>query len=64
MKMNNTVNNGEKIRRMSSDELAELFSMKRVKCCFCAYDTCDDDADCQRGILEWLNSDVKQNDER
>ena len=64
MKMDHTVNNGDKICTMSSDELAELFSTKRVKCCFCAYDTCDDDADCQRGILEWLDSEVKQNDER
>lgn len=49
--------NGDKIRKMEDEELANL--LDNSQCAHCAYEEgCDDNAECSRGILEWLQKEV------
>lgn len=51
--------NYDKIRSMSEEELAEL--LDNSQCAHCAYEEgCDDNAECSRGILEWLRKGVDE----
>ena len=53
--------NGDKIRKMKDEELAEL--LDNSQCAHCAYEGgCDENAECSRGILEWLQKDVDEDD--
>jgi hypothetical protein len=45
--------NGDKIRQMSNEKLAELFDNS---CKVCAKDIVECDTDCIAGILAWLNA--------
>lgn len=51
--------NGDRLRKMSDEELAEL--LDNSQCAHCAYEEgCDDNAECSRGILEWLRKKVDE----
>lgn len=49
--------NREKINKMTNEELANTLAYREC-CSFCAYDnttSCNNESDCQKGILQWLN---------
>lgn len=51
--------NGDRLREMNDEELAEL--LDNSQCAHCAYEEgCDDNAECSRGILEWLRKKVNE----
>lgn len=51
--------NVDKIRNMTDEELAEF--LDNSQCAHCAYEEgCDDNAECSRGILEWLRNEVNE----
>ena len=52
--------NGDVIRKMSNEKLAELFDNS---CKVCAKDIVECDTDCVAGILAWLNAPAKINTE-
>ena len=59
------ITNRDKINGMSNEELAKLINDPRIecKCCLAFYEEeypCDD---CRKGIAEWLESEVVNNDE-
>ena len=60
--------NGDRIRAMSNEQLAEYVHGQFKGCAFCIhYDFQETQAkckpsNCKQGILEWLQSEVKEND--
>lgn len=59
------MNNYERIKQMSIEEMAEFFS--RSDCDVCIYnpetsecDCCSDNLECYDGIKQWLESEVEQ----
>jgi hypothetical protein len=47
------ITNGDKIRQMSNEELAELFDNS---CKVCSMGITECDVECVKGILAWLNA--------
>ena len=54
------MNNYEKIKNMTVDEIAEWLS-NRAGCCFCIYEftECNEAIGCVDGIKQWLLSEVE-----
>lgn len=51
--------NADHIRQMTEEELADI--LDNSQCAYCAYEEgCDDNAECSRGILEWLRKKVNE----
>lgn len=48
--------NGERIRMMSSDELATLLSSDSCTTCCYQYDVCCQSAECIEGHKQWLKN--------
>ena len=56
------MNNYERIKNMSIDEMAELLNNQECETC-CAYAdsiNCNGDNDCFTGIKQWLESEVRE----
>lgn len=57
---NPKLTNGGRIRQMTDEELADFLTDHESVCCLCAYEVCNDDAECEKGVLEWLRKDVSE----
>ena len=56
--------NGDRIRQMTDEELADKLT---DKCAFCAYHNAECETTfcmCGEGVLEWLKQEVSEDDER
>ena len=52
--------NGDKIRQMTDEEIAEVLS-GQCSCCEYQYDNCGTDfCLCEQGVLEWLKQEVSE----
>ena len=51
--------NGDRIRQMSNEELAEIFSCNEDKCMVCNYDGSNCNHFCEEGIKAYLESEVE-----
>ena len=59
------MSNADKIRNMSDEELAEFFNQFDSICCMCLFQVgCSniENNRCEKGILQWLQSEVKGSD--
>lgn len=56
----NPMTNGDKIRSMTDEELAEWLTDGHEQCDFCAKHLCDFDSDCVHGVLKWLKQEVSE----
>lgn len=55
------MNNFEKIKQMTVEEMAEFLDKASEECCYICnfnFDTCKLDADCQGNIKQWLLSEA------
>lgn len=52
--------NGDYIRKMTDEELAEWLTDGHEQCDLCAQNLCDFDSDCVQGVLKWLKQEVKE----
>ena len=54
--------NGDKIRAMSNEELAELFKKREAECCFCTdyVDGACLNIYCKDGVMAYLNQEVTE----
>lgn len=53
--------NRERINAMTNKELADILAYR--ECYYCAYNettSCDDESDCRKGILQWLNQESEE----
>ena len=50
--------NGDKIRQMSNEELAEILASAENECLCCAYDGSVCNHDCKEGIKAYLDMEV------
>lgn len=51
------VTNGDRIRSMTDEKLADFLTDHESVCCFCTYEACKD-ASCENGVLEWLKKEA------
>lgn len=54
--------NGDNIRNMSNEELANFFEERQAECCFCAdyVDGACLNISCRNGVLDWLKQEVSK----
>lgn len=53
------ITNGDVIRHMSDEEMAEWITDGHEQCDFCACHTCDYASDCVKGVLQWLKKEAE-----
>ena len=56
--------NGDKIRAMTDEELADWLTDGHDKCdiCkLCSFGACRIESECEKGVLEWLKQEVSEN---
>ena len=55
------VTNGDRIRAMTNEQLAEFITDGNEPCKMCANDYCNSDSKCVDGVLLWLRQEAKPN---
>lgn len=56
--------NGDRIRQMTDEDLADWLTDGHDICDMCQFGTCRPDYECEKGVLEWLKQEVKENGKR
>jgi hypothetical protein len=52
--------NGDRIRQMTDEELADWITDGHDLCDLCQFSTCRPEFGCEKGVLEWLKQEVSE----
>ena len=52
--------NGDRIRQMTDEELADWITDGHDLCDLCQFSTCRAEFECEKGVLEWLKQEVRE----
>ena len=54
--------NGDRIRQMTDEELADWLTDGHDNCDLCQFGTCRPEFECEKGVLEWIKQEVSECD--
>lgn len=60
IKHKDVLTNGDRIRHMTDEELADWITDGHDLCDLCQFGTCRPDFECEKGVLEWLKQEVSE----
>lgn len=52
--------NGDKIRQMTDEELADWITDGHDLCDLCQFETCRPEFECEQGVLQWLKQEERE----
>lgn len=55
--------NGDRIRQMTDEKLADWITDGHDLCDLCQFSTCRPEFECEKGVLEWLKEEAKDDAE-